>query len=69
MPLRKRLAHFIDLGLLDTNSPRLATADLGALTVLLAYNDQPDPAKADPDKVRQAVIDGARAFIRAYATP
>jgi TetR/AcrR family transcriptional regulator, mexJK operon transcriptional repressor len=34
----------------------------------LAYNTQPDPANADPDRVRQTMIDGVHAFIRAYAT-
>ncbi|GAA1010809.1 hypothetical protein Aple_066150 [Acrocarpospora pleiomorpha] len=66
--LVERIAHFADMGLLDTDDPRLAAHHFGALTVLLAYNDQPDPAKADPGQIRQTMIDGVHAFIRAYAT-
>ncbi|GER98083.1 hypothetical protein Acor_01450 [Acrocarpospora corrugata] len=66
--LVERVAHFADAGLLDTENPPLAAAHFGALTILLAYNDQPDPATADPDRVRQTMIDGVHAFIRAYAT-
>ncbi|MEU6726711.1 helix-turn-helix domain-containing protein [Nonomuraea wenchangensis] len=66
--LAERLAHFADSGLLDTGDARTAASHLAALTVLLAYNDQPDPATADPDRIRKIMTDGARAFIRAYAT-
>lgn len=64
--LVERIGHFAERGLLDTSDPRLAARHFGALTVLLAYNDDPDPARADPDRVRQTMIDGTRAFIRAY---
>ncbi|GLU48267.1 TetR/AcrR family transcriptional regulator [Nocardiopsis ansamitocini] len=66
--LAKRIAHFADIGLLDTDDPRLAADHLSALTLLLAYERQPVPANADPEKVRQIMIDGVHAFIRAYAT-
>ncbi|MFC6084761.1 TetR/AcrR family transcriptional regulator [Sphaerisporangium aureirubrum] len=66
--LTERIAHYAGAGLLDTGDPRLAAAHFGALTVLLAYNDQPDPARADPRQVRQTMADGVHAFIRAYAT-
>ncbi|MGC5015811.1 TetR/AcrR family transcriptional regulator [Streptosporangium sp. DT93] len=66
--LAERLTHFTKAGLLDTDDVRTATHHLAALTVLLAYNDQPDPASADPDRIRQIMTDGARAFMRAYAT-
>ncbi|SHN25100.1 TetR/AcrR family transcriptional regulator [Cryptosporangium aurantiacum] len=62
----ERLAHFVAVGLLDADDPRLATNHFNALTVLLAYHDQPDPAKADPARVRRTMVDGVRAFIRAY---
>jgi TetR/AcrR family transcriptional repressor of mexJK operon len=65
--LAERLARWANAGLLDTDDPRLATAHFGALT-LLAYNAQPNPANADPARVRQIMIDGVHAFIRAYAT-
>ncbi|MGW4318637.1 TetR/AcrR family transcriptional regulator [Streptomyces sp. NPDC004684] len=65
--LADRIAHFVDAGLLDTDNPRLAADHFGALTLLLAYERQPVPANADPDQIRQIMIDGAHAFIRAYA--
>ncbi|WP_371641676.1 S8 family serine peptidase [Streptomyces mirabilis] len=66
--LADRIAHFAGAGLLDTDNPRLAADHFSALTVLLAYERQPIPATADPEKVRQTMADGAHAFIRAYAT-
>ncbi|MFF8452388.1 TetR/AcrR family transcriptional regulator [Streptomyces leeuwenhoekii] len=65
--LAERIARFVDAGLLDTDDPRLAADHFCALTLLLAYERQPVPATADPDKIRQTMIDGAHAFIRAYA--
>ncbi|WP_043626262.1 TetR/AcrR family transcriptional regulator [Nonomuraea candida] len=65
--LADRLAHFADTGLLDTDNPRLAADHFSALTVLLAYERQPVPATADPEKVRRIMADGVHAFIRAYA--
>lgn len=61
-----RLAHFARLGLLDAEDPRLAADHFSALTILLAYNDQPNPAAADVEKVRRTMVDGVHAFIRAY---
>lgn len=61
-----RLARFADAGLLDADDPRLAADHFFALTVLLAYDRQPVPANPDPERVRQTMIDGAHAFIRAY---
>ncbi|CAM5538187.1 TetR/AcrR family transcriptional regulator [Leifsonia shinshuensis] len=66
--LIERISHFADRGLLDAPNPRLAARHFGALTVLLAYNDEPDPARADPEHVRQIMIDGTHAFIRAYGS-
>lgn len=66
--LAERMAHFAAIGLLDTHNPRLAADHFAALTVLLAYNHQPVPAKADPDRIRQIMVDGARAFMRAYGS-
>jgi TetR/AcrR family transcriptional repressor of mexJK operon len=65
--LAERFARLADTGLLETSDPRLATAHFGALTLLLAYNAQPNPAHADPELVRQIMIDGVHTFIRAYA--
>lgn len=66
--IAERIAHFTDAGLLDADDPRLATDHFGALTLLLAYERHPVPANADPAEVRQIMIDGAHAFIRAYGT-
>ncbi|WP_327399084.1 TetR/AcrR family transcriptional regulator [Streptomyces sp. NBC_01288] len=63
----ERLAAFADAGLLDTDDPRLAADHFFALTVLLAYDRQPVPANPDPERVRQTMVDGVHAFIRAYA--
>jgi TetR/AcrR family transcriptional regulator, mexJK operon transcriptional repressor len=38
-----------------------------ALTILLAFTEQPDPAHADPVQVRHIMTTGVQAFIRAYA--
>lgn len=62
----ERLAHFADAGLLDADDPGLAADHFFALTVLLAYDRQPVPANPDPDRVRQTMVDGVRAFVRAY---
>ena len=66
--LTERMAHFAAVGLLDIDNPRLAADHFNALTVLLAYNDQPVPAKANPTRIRQIMTDGAHAFMRAYGT-
>lgn len=63
----ERLAHFTKRGILDAPDPRLATGHFSALTTLLAYNQHPNPADADLDEVRQTMIDGTHAFMRAYA--
>lgn len=65
--LTDRIAHFADSGLLDVNDPRLAASHLAALTMLLAYNEQPDPARADRGRLRRTMTDGVHAFMRAYA--
>lgn len=62
----ERLAHFTGRSLLDAPDPRLAADHFNALTTLLAYSNQPDPARADPNQVRQTMVDGVHAFIRAY---
>ncbi|GAA3887914.1 TetR/AcrR family transcriptional regulator [Leifsonia kafniensis] len=65
--IAERLAHFAERGLLDISDPRQAADHFTALTVLLAYNNQPDPARADPDEVRRSMTAGVGVFMRAYA--
>lgn len=64
--LAERFGYFADRGLLDAPDPRLAADHFTALTLLLAYHDQPDPTRADPARVRERMADGIRTFIRAY---
>ncbi len=63
----ERIAHFADQGLLEVEDSALAADHFSALTVLRAYNHQPNPLAVDLDHVRQIVVDGVHAFIRAYA--
>ncbi|MEV0275668.1 helix-turn-helix domain-containing protein [Streptomyces sp. NPDC050610] len=62
----ERIALFADAGLLDMDDPRVAVSQFLALTVLLAYERQPIPAKVDPQRTRRIMIDGVHTFIRAY---
>ncbi|GAA3667008.1 TetR/AcrR family transcriptional regulator [Microbacterium marinilacus] len=62
----ERIRHFVGLGLLDTEDPRTAADHFTALTMLLAYNQQPIAALVDPERVKQTMIDGVRLFIRGY---
>lgn len=65
--LAERLAHFDEVGILDAPDARTAADHFNALTMLLAYNNQPDPAAADPADVRRTMAAGVHAFMRAYA--
>ncbi|WP_432834040.1 TetR/AcrR family transcriptional regulator [Dactylosporangium sp. CA-092794] len=64
--LAERITHFADAGLLDTDNPLLAAGHFAALTILLAFDEQPNPARTDLGRVRQGMIDGVHAFVRAY---
>ncbi|MGC5248565.1 hypothetical protein ACPXB3_16775 [Gordonia sp. DT219] len=66
--IAQRIAHFGELGLLDTDDPRRTTDHFFALTVLLAFNEQPNPLAVDHGRLRATMVDGARAFVRAYGT-
>lgn len=61
-----RLARFHSLGLLDVPDAREAAEHFNALTMLLAYSNQHDPTQADPERIRQSITGGVRAFMRAY---
>jgi TetR/AcrR family transcriptional repressor of mexJK operon len=50
-----------------STTARPAAGHFSALTVLLAFERQPVPATADPEKVRQIMVDAVHAFMRAYA--
>ncbi|GLX99712.1 MULTISPECIES: TetR/AcrR family transcriptional regulator [Actinoplanes] len=62
-----RFARFAGHGLLELDDPREAAHHFGALTLLLASDEQPFPSRADPERIRRTVTGGVRAFMRAYA--
>lgn len=66
--IAEHLAHFHDAGLIDAPDPHVAADHFNALTILLAYNNQTNPARADPGKVGRIMTEGVRAFMRAYAS-
>ncbi len=61
-----RITRFAEAGLLEVDDPRLATEHLFALTILLAYNQQPNPAQVDPQRVQKNHGRRRARFIRAY---
>ena len=63
----ERLAHFTSVGLLEAEDPRLAADHFNALTTLLAFGTH-QPGPVDTDRVRQIMVDGVHAFMRAYGT-
>jgi TetR/AcrR family transcriptional regulator, mexJK operon transcriptional repressor len=65
--IAERFAHFGEVGLLHVPDAPLAADHFNALTMLLAYDNQPDPASADPQQVQRSMTEGVRAFMRAYA--
>lgn len=65
--LAERIGHFTEAGLLEASDVSMAAAHLAALTILLAYDDQPDPANVDIGRIRHIMTEGVRTFIRAYA--
>lgn len=66
--IAERLGHFASRGLLDLTNAKEAADHFTALTLLLAYSHQPNPAQADFEHVRATVRGGVRAFMRAYGT-
>jgi len=64
--IAERIEYFTRLGLLDAENPRRATDHFFALTVLLAFNEQPNPLAVDQERLRATMIDGAHTFVRAY---
>ncbi|GHE83815.1 hypothetical protein GCM10017786_13810 [Amycolatopsis deserti] len=67
--LAERIAHFAGEGLLEASDAGMAAAHLAALTILLAYDDQPDPANVETGRIRHIMTEGVRTFMRAYAKP
>ncbi len=65
--LAERIEHFAGIGLLDAAAPRLAAAHFQALTTLRVLNE-PTRRRVDAEHVQRIMSDGARAFMRAYAS-
>lgn len=66
--IAEHLEHFHRAGIINAPDAHLAADHFTALTMLLAYNNQPNPARADPNQVRHAMTEGVHAFMRAYAS-
>jgi TetR/AcrR family transcriptional repressor of mexJK operon len=63
--LAERFAHFASIGLLDVDDPTLAADHFHALTTLRVLNE-PLSRRADAERIRRVMTDGAHAFMRAY---
>ncbi|MDF2990686.1 MAG: hypothetical protein K0S37_1200 [Microbacterium sp.] len=63
--LAERFAHLANIGVLDIQDSRLAADHFHALTTLRVLNE-PLGRRADPERVRRIMTDGAHAFVRAY---
>lgn len=64
----ERLAEFARAGLLEVPNARLAADHFIALTLLLVVNTLGSAIAKDDARVRVIVVEGVRAFLRAYAT-
>ncbi|MFD3523748.1 TetR/AcrR family transcriptional regulator [Streptomyces sp. NPDC058653] len=67
--LAARFDRFVEAGLLDIDDTRIAAFHFGALTLLLANDDQPDPRNVAEDRLRTVVASGVHTFIRAFGVP
>ncbi|MEU4658607.1 TetR/AcrR family transcriptional regulator C-terminal domain-containing protein [Streptomyces sp. NPDC023723] len=64
--LAARFERFVEAGLLDIDDARTAAFHFGALTLLLANDDQPDPRNVAEGRLRSVVASGVHTFIRAF---
>lgn len=64
--IAQRFEVFHRDGRLEAPNPRLAADHFVALAFSLALDAQRNPAGADPAAIRQSIVDGVRAFLRAY---
>lgn len=64
--IAERFADFHSKGLLEAPRPRLATDHFIALTMGIALEKQRDLPNGDPALIRASIVDGVRAFLRAY---
>jgi len=66
--LAAQLAEFGRQGLLHVPDPRLAADHFIGLTLLLAQNSVRPLTDPDHARVRQIIVEGVRAFLRAYSS-
>jgi TetR/AcrR family transcriptional repressor of mexJK operon len=66
LALATRFDRFVHAELLDINDCRTAALHFGALTLLLANDDQPDPRSVDEDRLHDVIASGVHTFIRAF---
>ncbi|MEU4241248.1 TetR/AcrR family transcriptional regulator C-terminal domain-containing protein [Actinoplanes sp. NPDC026619] len=67
--LAARFERFVRAGLLDIDDCRTAAFQFGALTLLLANDDQPDPLNIVESRLRDVIAGGVHTFVRAFGTP
>ncbi|XXT22354.1 TetR/AcrR family transcriptional regulator [Sorangium sp. So ce429] len=65
--LAERFAELARAGLLDAPDPRLAADHYTALTFFLVANPFGPAISMDDARVRERIVEGVRAFLRAYA--
>ena len=65
--IAEHFARFHELGLMDAPRPRLAADHFVALSMAIALEKQREPSSHSDVEVRQSIVDGVRAFLRAYA--
>jgi TetR/AcrR family transcriptional regulator, mexJK operon transcriptional repressor len=65
--IAERFAEFHAKGLLEAPRPRLAADHFAALALAIPLEKQRDAPDGDSAVVEESVLDGVRAFLRAYA--
>ena len=65
--IAERFAEFHSQGRMDAPRPRLAADHYIALTMGSALEKQRDDPDGDPATITEYIVDGVRAFLRAYA--
>ncbi len=65
--IAERIGHFAAAGILDAPNPRLAADHFGALTFHLAFDNAAALSGRDTPDRESTILEGVRAFLRAYA--
>jgi TetR/AcrR family transcriptional repressor of mexJK operon len=64
--IAERFAVFHERGLLEAPRPRLAADHYAALALAIAFEKRRDDPDIDPAVIELSIVDGVRAFLRAY---